>query len=250
MLWASLTTVAFYVLVFLPLERMWPARKQSILRRELHTDILFMFGQHLCFSVLSIASLRWIGQHLPASAWLSERFARMHWSMQLFGVAVCGDVVVYWFHRACHRFPLLWRFHRVHHSSTTLDWVAAHREHPLDGLLTQWCVNLPILLLGAPIKGLAALATFRGLWAVLIHSNVKIPLGPLGLLFGSPDLHHWHHAKHQTRTVNFGNVAPWTDLVFGTHEHPPTDAPEPFELGIPDAKPKSWLSHLLRPGAE
>jgi sterol desaturase/sphingolipid hydroxylase (fatty acid hydroxylase superfamily) len=156
-----------------------------------------------------------------------------------------GDVAVYWFHRACHAVPFLWRFHAVHHSVETLDWVAAHREHPLDGLLTQWAVNVPLLLLGPPIEGLAALATFRGLWALVIHANVKIPLGPLAWLLGSPQLHHWHHAKDAQPVANFGNVAPWTDVVFGTHFRP-SDERE-FELGLPGFKARSWLGHVLTP---
>jgi sterol desaturase/sphingolipid hydroxylase (fatty acid hydroxylase superfamily) len=246
MLTASLATVFLYIVVLLPLERMWPARKQKILRPQIGTDILFMFGQHLLFSVFSIASLTWASTFIPKSEFIQTHFSHWHWSLQLLTVALLGDLIVYWFHRACHHVPLLWKFHRVHHSSETLDWIAAHREHPLDGLLTQWCVNVPILFLGAPLEGLAALATFRGLWAVLIHSNVKIPLGPLGLLLGSPDLHHWHHAKHNVKSVNFGNVSPWTDLIFGTHENAPKTI-EPFELGIPEAKPKSYIGHILNP---
>ncbi|EPX58479.1 hypothetical protein D187_003951 [Cystobacter fuscus DSM 2262] len=94
----------------------------------------------------------------------------------------------------------VWRFHAVHHSVEHLDWVAAHREHPLDGLTTQWVCNLPAFVLGIPLGPLTMVAAFRGMWAIFIHSNVRLPLGLLGLLFGAPELHHWHHARvEQTR---------------------------------------------------
>src|SRR6185436_4212389 len=99
---------------------------------------------------------------------------------------VAGDLVVYWFHRACHRFDVLWRFHAVHHSAEHLDWLAAHREHPLDGLTTQLAMNLPAVVLDIHPELLAVAAVFRGVWAVFVHSNVRLPLGPLRLFLGAP----------------------------------------------------------------
>ena len=64
----------------------------------------------------------------------------------------------------------------------------------------------------------------RGLWAVLIHSNLTLPLGPLGLLLGDPVLHRWHHARVARCTHNFANLAPYLDVLFGTH-HRPLDEP-------------------------
>ncbi len=160
-------------------------------------------------------------------------------------VVVLGDLLVYWFHRACHRFDWLWRFHAVHHSSTHLDWLAAHREHPLDGILTQLCQNLPALLLGFPLEHLAPLIAFRGLWAIFIHSNVSLPLGPLRVLFGAPELHHWHHARVRKTEHNFANLAPWLDKLFGTY-HRPSGA-ETYALGLTEPFPKGYLGQLLAP---
>ena len=49
-----------------------------------------------------------------------------------------GDLLTYWFHRACHHYEFLWRFHAVHHSAERLDWLAAHREHPLFANLAPY----------------------------------------------------------------------------------------------------------------
>src|SRR5262245_64196961 len=40
------------------------------------------------------------------------------------------DLVSYWWHRATHRLPVLWRFHRVHHSDPTLTTSTGVRFHP------------------------------------------------------------------------------------------------------------------------
>ena len=37
-------------------------------------------------------------------------------------------------------------------------------------------INLPVFLLGFPIETLAGLIAFRGIWAIYIHSNVRLPI--------------------------------------------------------------------------
>ncbi|MEX2304042.1 MAG: sterol desaturase family protein, partial [Bryobacterales bacterium] len=38
----------------------------------------------------------------------------------IFGFLII-DAFTYWWHRANHRLPLLWRFHRMHHSDPNMD---------------------------------------------------------------------------------------------------------------------------------
>ena len=104
--------------------------------------------------------------------------ARPAWPQIVAAIAL-GDWCVYWFHRACHTFAPLWRSHALHHSAAHLDFLAAHREHPFDGVSTQLSVNLPAFVMGSLIHHLAGLLALRGMWAVFIHANVRLPLGPL-----------------------------------------------------------------------
>ena len=235
---AALASLVVLIAVFVPLERLFPNRQQSIFRPAWATDAAFFFGQYLLWNVLAISLLRFVSMHCRSP--LSIPAPKV---VLLLGAVVLGDVLVYWFHRACHASSLLWRFHSVHHSSEHLDWLAAHREHPVDGLLTQLMQNLPAILLGVSMGGLAGLAVFRGMWAIFIHSNVRLPLGPFRYLLGAPELHHWHHARGHGLT-NFGNLAPWLDIVFGTHELPPA---KDYPLGISNHRPRRWLASMWTP---
>lgn len=172
--------------VFLPLERAHLRRRQPILRPAFATDCAFFFGQALLWTVIATSVLSGFAivvQQLPLSP-VRGIWAEQPWLLQAVEVLLLGDLVVYWAHRASHRIPLLWRFHRVHHTAEHLDWLAAFREHPLDGLYTQLWLNLPALLLGFPIYTIAGVAAFRGMWGVYIHSNVRLSPGPLKLLVG------------------------------------------------------------------
>lgn len=248
LLFGTAASAAALALIFAPLERVFPARpQQAVLRRELAIDGAFFLGQYLAFSAVAVVVLATVDQ-ATAGLWpLSLRT----WSMglplwaQAALALVLGDLLTYWFHRACHAWGPLWRFHAVHHSAEELDWLAAHREHPLDGIATQLCVNLPGIALGLPFAALGGLVAFRGLWAILIHSNVRLPLGPLGLVLGAPELHHWHHARVERTRHNFANLAPYLDLLFGTYHRP--RGPETYPLGLTTPWPRRYFAQLLRP---
>ena len=247
LLTSTALSLAILALLFGPLERAFPARPgQPILRPELRIDLWFFLGQYLLFAGIAVVVLSAFVdaiEPLLPHVLLETSAAAPLWIRGLIAIAL-GDVLVYWFHRACHVYPLLWRFHAVHHSTEHLDWLAAHREHPADGILTQLVINLPAIMLGLPFAAVGGLVVFRGLWAIFIHSNVRLPLGPLRVIFGAPELHHWHHARVVTRH-NFANLGPWVDLLFGTYHRP--RGPENYPLGLTEPWPRGYLAQLLHP---
>ena len=245
---ALIIALVLLTAVFWPLEKLFSARKQAWLRPRLATDIAFMAGQYLVWTAVALWLLVKLDGVLEmiVPTVLRESLGTWPYALQAIVVVMLGDVSVYWFHVASHRVPFLWRFHSIHHSSRHLDWVAAHREHPVDGLLTQLAINLPAMVLGVDLSLLAGLVAFRGLWAIFIHSNVRIPLGPLRVLFGAPELHHWHHLETTDTKHNFANLAPWTDVVFGTYYCPPGEE-ETWPLGNPGEPTRGYFAHLASP---
>lgn len=246
---AGLDAVAAFVLmavIFVPLEKAYPAARQPVVHEGSRIDLLFFLGQQLCFGFVILAALAWLRPFAAALPLEDVRgvFQRQPLALRVVEVVMLGDLFAYWGHRAQHRYELLWRFHAVHHSATRLDWLAAHREHPLDGLYTQTLINLPLLVLGFSFRAAAGIVVFRAIWAVLIHANVRLPLGPIGFVFGSPELHHLHHAKHRA-AVNFGNLSPWTDQLFGTHAR--ALSAEQEELGLREPLRGGYLRMLLEP---
>ena len=240
--------VAFFApaLVFGLLERAFPASPaQRVLRPQLGTDFLFFLGQLVLWRGAALFVLALLYRHLrdvlpPGfTGWVG---AQPLW-LQLAATVVLSDLFIYWGHRLQHHSALLWRFHAVHHSSEHLDWLAAYREHPLDGLYTQIVGNLPVLLLGLRFEPLLALYTLRGAWAIFIHANVRIPLGPLRVLLGSPELHHWHHCRERFHG-NYANLSPLMDVLFGTYRFPPH---EPDTIGLSEPHPRGYFRQLAWP---
>ncbi len=246
----ALVAAALLTMVFTPLEWAFAARAHQLWSRpRLMLDVAFFLGDYVVWGNLSLWLLErfqnlvgtWVSTGMRAS------FALQPWWLQALEIVVLGDLGIYWFHRACHAWEPLWRIHRVHHSVEHLDWVAAHREHPLDGLLSQLVLNLPAILLGYGVEAVAIFFVFRGVWSIFIHSNSRVPLGPLRYLLGAPEVHAWHHVRNPERVANFANLAPWCDLLFGTYHRPTAD--EQFELGLPVAIPMGYLSLLFKLGS-
>ena len=235
----------FLAVLFWPLERVFPAKAQRLFRPDWWTDLVFFLGQYLVWGggVLALLQLfrGWLDGVVPAG--FREAVASQAWWLQVVEVILFSDLLVYWGHRLQHRVEFLWRFHSIHHSTEHLDWLAAHREHPLDTVYTMGLINLPAFLMGFPLETLAGLLAFRGIWAIYIHSNVRLPIGPLRMFIGAPELHHWHHSRER-EAGNYANISPLMDLLFGTYRCP---SREPEALGVSEAVPKSYVGQLSHP---
>jgi sterol desaturase/sphingolipid hydroxylase (fatty acid hydroxylase superfamily) len=249
LLWTALYALGsllFLVIVFRPLEVLFPAHPgQPLFRPAWRLDLCFFAGQYLLWSGLVLGALvclrDWLDGLVPEA--FRASVAAQPWWLQVLEVIVLSDFIIYWGHRLQHRVGFLWRFHKVHHSAEHLDWLAAHREHPLDTIYTVGLINFPAFVLGFPLSTLAGFIAFRGLWAIYIHSNVRLPIGPLKALIGAPELHHWHHDRDR-EAGNYANISPLMDVLFGTYRCPDH---EPAAFGINEPSPRTYVGHLLRP---
>lgn len=242
---AAVLSLLVLIVIFVPMEKVFPAKRQSLFRPSWLVDLCFFLGQYLVWSgvvlwCLDFFSL-WLDDVVPAG--FRSAVQSQPWWLQMLEVIILSDFLIYWGHRLQHNVGFLWRFHKVHHSSEHLDWLAAHREHPLDSLYTIGIINLPAFIMGFPLETLAGLIAFRGIWAIYIHSNVRLPLRFLRMFIGAPELHHWHHDLDR-HAGNYANISPLMDILFGTYSCPDH---EPEKFGIREEFPKSYAGQLIYP---
>jgi sterol desaturase/sphingolipid hydroxylase (fatty acid hydroxylase superfamily) len=170
--------------------------------------------------------------------------ARLPFGAQLLLGLFTADLIAYGSHRAFHR-GRLWPFHAVHHSSETLDWLAATRLHPVNELVTKLFQVVPLVFLGFDPKVFGAVAPILTAWAVFIHSDVPWQFGPLRFVIATPRFHRWHHTSaSEGRDKNFAGLFPFWDLVFGTFYMP---AHEPTVFGADEEVPDGILAQLAWP---
>jgi len=130
------------------------------------------------------------------------------------------DFLIYWWHRANHRLPFLWRFHEVHHLDRFLDTTTALRFHFGEVLLSALARAGVIILLGFPFTSVVVFETLVISAALFHHSNLRLPPlleGALSRVVITPSIH-WvhHHARRQDTDSNYGTIFSFWDPLFAT----------------------------------
>lgn len=130
------------------------------------------------------------------------------------------DCWIYWWHRANHEWPLLWRFHEVHHLDEFLDASSALRFHFGEVLLSSLVRAGVILVLGVPLLSVVVFETLLALSAMFHHSNLRLPKRferGLSFLIVTPSIH-WvhHHAIRRDTDSNYSALLSVWDRLFGS----------------------------------
>lgn len=123
-------------------------------------------------------------------------------------------------HLVMHKVPLLWRFHLIHHSDTTVDVTTGLRHHPGDSLLRGMFFILLIFISGAPMYSVMIYQTLVVLSTAFTHANINLPRWldkGLSFIIVSPNMHKVHHHWKQPFTdSNYGAVFSFWDRILGT----------------------------------
>jgi sterol desaturase/sphingolipid hydroxylase (fatty acid hydroxylase superfamily) len=151
------------------------------------------------------------------------------------------DMWMYIWHRMNHEIPFLWRFHKAHHSDTSMDSTTGIRFHPIEVVLSTGA-RLPIyILLGInPF----IIATYESAMAIIVifhHSNINLNKGVdyvLSLIIPTPQMHRIHHSSFYKETnSNYGTLLSVWDRVFGTYNN--RQDTENIEIGLEKYREKS-----------
>ena len=231
-------TILITALIFIPLERILAIRAEQKVNRKhwlndvaylLFNGILIKLGLMFIIGAIMAVSKVWVPYGI------TEAVASQPLWLQAIEVILLADIGFYLAHRTFHAVPFLWRFHSIHHSIEEMDWLAAHRVHPVDQIITMAASLLPIYALGFSGPSIAIYAIVYHWQSMLIHSNVDIRFGPLKWIFASPQFHHWHHANEkQAYDKNFAGQLSFLDYLGGTMFMPKR---MPHQYGTDDPVP-------------
>jgi len=162
------------------------------------------------------------------------------------------DLVSYLWHRANHRVPFLWRFHRVHHADPVVTAATSLRFHPVEILLSLPVRLAAIALLGAPLAGVAVFEAVFGASNALEHGNFDLPARAeraLERALITPALHRRHHsvsrAEHDS---NYGTIFAFWDRL--GRSLCPGRSRDHFPIGLPagaTGEPRSLVAMLVEP---
>ncbi|AEL26609.1 fatty acid hydroxylase [Cyclobacterium marinum DSM 745] len=187
---------------------------------HLFHNLLFqviLVGLNVFFVTFQVFSIEWLNEHHIGLLYLIE----LPFWIKLFISVALYDITAYWIHRGTHVIPLLWRFHRVHHSDTSMDASTVFRFHPFELILVFGMGNiLTAALFGTDVLSMAVYYLFLYVFFFFEHANLTYPKwlnSSIGLIFVMPDHHRVHHQQDQYYTdSNYADIFIVWDRVFGT----------------------------------
>jgi len=159
------------------------------------------------------------------------------------------DGWIYWWHRANHVVPFLWRFHEVHHLDETLDASSALRFHFGEVLLSALVRALVIFILAIPLSSVIVFETIVALATIFHHSNLRLPPSlehALSHLIVTPSIH-WvhHHARRADTDSNYATVLSVWDKVFGSRSGTLRNVEMP--IGVEGKRDEGLIGLIMRP---
>ena len=213
--------VLFTGFLFIPLERYFPHRKeQTVFRAEWQEDMFYFLVSSLLVQIIVFLALAPAGaiRSAPPIAPVQSYIGSQPFLIQLALIMLFTDFVQYWVHRAFHQVPWLWRFHAVHHSTKSMDWLAGSRMHFVEIVVLRSLTAIPMFAMGFDPNAIQTYIFIVYVYAAFIHSNVGWDLSRVERFLVTPRFHHWHHGSEQEAIdVNYAIHFPLLDWLFGTH---------------------------------
>ncbi len=161
-------TIAIGALVLALLERLERLRFRAspLWRAHAASDVIYLLTGYVAGGSLALAYI------VATSHWLGRiglpRLAAPRWaSVPLALVALdLGNYAAHWL---LHRVDALWEFHKAHHSSPTLDWLATFRSHLVEQTLRRLVAPALLIVAGVPPDAVVVAASLFTAWAMRLR---------------------------------------------------------------------------------
>lgn len=242
---------------FFALELLKPWRKeQPRFRKDFWLDFFYMFFNFFLFSLVIYNAASnvfvdlfkdFLGLFGITNVVAIEIASWAMW-LQLLVMFVVRDFIQWWVHRLLHWSPVLWEFHKVHHSVEQMGFAAHLRYHWMETIVYRFIEYLPLAMIGFGIDDFFIVHIISLSIGHFNHSNFTVNLGFLKYIFNNPAMHIWHHAYEMPEDrkygINFGISLSLWDYIFGTAHIPHTG--RDIKLGFPGLEkfPKHFISQI------
>ncbi len=175
----------------------------------------------------------------------------------LAGVLLARETGYYWVHRLSHQSAVLWQFHKLHHTCTSMTPLSVLRHHPVGVFLLKLGQSAAVTGWIAAFQAVTGLQPAAVAWGILIgtlmrwrlfvaplrHSQIPLRFPRfLEYVVSSPSLHQAHHDRDRMRS-NYADVFSLADWVFGTL-YLPTLA-DRFRFGVAGEAADASPAHVL-----
>lgn len=211
------------VAIFLAIEILYSYRVPTVSKtKRWLTNLPLSMINGTVYHLIFTASLVVLAQDVGIrNLGLLNTFTAPVWLKIVLGILIL-DFFIYLWHLLTHSIPLLWKFHRVHHSDMNMDVSTANRFHLGEFLVTGLLRMALIYTFGIPWTAYVLFEIIVNIAVQFQHSSIK--LNPtfqhrLAFVFVPPLLHRIHHSLVRKECdSNYGVIFSIWDRLAGTLE--------------------------------
>lgn len=143
----------------------------------------------------------------------------LYWSIPAFVAAM--DLGEYFYHRAQHVVPVLWRMHSLHHSDPNVNATTTERHWWGDVFIKSATVWPAIIAVMHPSPVDTTVYVLLLLYHYFSHANVPVNYGWFSWVLNSPAYHRRHHSERPEHfNANFASLFPIFDVILGSYQRP------------------------------
>jgi sterol desaturase/sphingolipid hydroxylase (fatty acid hydroxylase superfamily) len=159
------------------------------------------------------------------------------------------ELFLFWWHRAVHEVPFLWRFHEVHHLDQQLDTTSAIRFHFGEIFFATFVRALVIIMFAVPFSSVIIFEILVLGLTLFHHSNIALPRrfeNALSKVIITPSIH-WvhHHILPRDTNSNYGTIFSFWDPLFQTKSQ--TRRYTEMPIGIKGRRDTNFIHLLQKP---
>jgi sterol desaturase/sphingolipid hydroxylase (fatty acid hydroxylase superfamily)/protein-tyrosine-phosphatase len=205
--------------------------------RNLALAVVNTVALALAFGWVTVFVAQWAENH---------RYGLLHlfnlaWPIRLVLGLLLLDGWMYVWHRANHEIPVLWRFHRMHHTDNHMDVTTATRFH-LGEHVGSSVLRLGLIpLVGFEVWTLVIYDTLVLAVTQFHHADISIGRWDrwLNWLIVTPNMHKVHHSDWQPETdSNYSTVFSWWDRLARTLQR--RADPKTIRFGLNEFSDPAW----------
>jgi len=157
-------------------EAIFPRKKRTQSRpRRWATNLLMLvidaLALRLVFPIIAVGTALWAS----SKGWgLFNLWDGPMWAELILAVIIL-DGVIYLQHVLSHRIPVLWAFHKVHHTDRDLDVTSALRFHPIEILFSMAYKIIWVIALGPSVAAVIIFEVLLNGSAMFNHRHAPRP---------------------------------------------------------------------------
>lgn len=231
-------SIFFGVLVAMALlEALLPKKKRSMPRLQrwvtnLSLVVIDSVVLRLVTPVLAIGVASWaLTNNIGLLNWL-----RLPVVAEFLVAFLLLDMLIYIQHVISHKLPVLWRFHKVHHTDRDIDVTTGVRFHPIEIILSMLYKLACVALIGPSVVVVIVFEIALNASAMFNHSNLSLtkPFDRfLRIFVVTPDFHRVHHSViHSETDSNYGFFLSVWDRLFSTYIDQPQETHQGMVIGL------------------